>query len=145
MTPRNPDFVADARRTVAVQSFLSTIGAALTRVEPGLAEMTITRTDGLGQQDSFVHGGVLATLADVTSGVAALSLAAKGDRVLTVEFKINFLRPAAGIPVHAVARVVKSGRTLAVMQADVFAGADAAKAHVATAIATYAISAASGG
>ena len=66
------------------------------------------------QQDNFIHAGVLATIADHTAGMASLTLVPEGQIVLTVEFKINILRPAAGDSLKCKARVLKFGKTITV-------------------------------
>jgi uncharacterized protein (TIGR00369 family) len=79
------------------------------------------------QQDGFVHAGVLATLADHTAGYAAYTLVPQDRRILTIEFKINFLKPAVGDRVLCRARVLSPGRTILVAESEVFAidsGAD---------------------
>ena len=65
--------------------------------------------------------GAVAAIADSAAGYAALTLMPATAGVLTAEFKINFLAPAAGERLVAVGRVVKAGRTLTVAQAEVFA------------------------
>ena len=82
---------------------------------------------------------MIATLADTTSGLAAMSLAAENDRVLTVEFKLNFLRPATDGRIVCRARVIRPGRRLSVMAADIFSLGDEGETLVATALATYSI------
>lgn len=64
----------------------------------------------------IVHGGALATLADTIagSGVAA----ATGYGCVTVNYNINFLRPAAGTKITCTARPVKLGKHLCVMRAE---------------------------
>ncbi|MFO7800796.1 MAG: PaaI family thioesterase [Desulfovermiculus sp.] len=68
------------------------------------------------QQDGFIHAGVLATMADHTAGYAAFTVAAEDHQILTVEFKINFLRPAYGHTVLCEASVLKPGKTLMVAE-----------------------------
>ncbi|MBV9078469.1 MAG: PaaI family thioesterase, partial [Methylobacteriaceae bacterium] len=69
------------------------------------------------QQHGFVHAGVLATLADTACGFAALTLMPASAGVLTVEFKINLMAPAAAERLVAHGRVVRAGRTLLVTEA----------------------------
>ena len=78
----------------------------------------------LAQQDGYVHAGVVTTIADSACGYAAYSLMPAGSEVLSVEFKVNLLRPAKGVTFLAHAEVIKAGRTLTVAQADVFGIAD---------------------
>jgi uncharacterized protein (TIGR00369 family) len=75
----------------------------------------------VSQQHGFVHAGAVSAIADSAAGYAALSLMPEGSGVLTAEFKINLLAPAAGDRILARGRVVKSGRTLTLAQAEVFA------------------------
>jgi uncharacterized protein (TIGR00369 family) len=73
------------------------------------------------QQHGFIHAGAVAAIADTAAGYAALSLMAPGVGVLTTEFKINLVAPAAGERVIAKGRVIKAGRTLTLAQAEVVA------------------------
>ena len=66
----------------------------------------------------------MAAIADTAAGYAALSLTPIGTGVLTTEFKINLVAPAAGERIIARGRVVKPGRTLTLAQTDVFAEND---------------------
>ena len=93
----------------------------MTRVEPGVVEISLRYRADLTQQDGFVHAGIVATIADSACGYAAYSLMPPESEVLAVEFKVNLLRPAKGELFVARAEVIKPGRTLTVVRADVFA------------------------
>jgi hypothetical protein len=73
---------------------MRTLGAVLESVEPGTVTITCGFAEGLTQQHGLFHGGVVASLVDVACGYAALSVMPADREVLTVEFKINFLKPA---------------------------------------------------
>ena len=88
------------------------------------------------QQDGFIHAGVLATMADHTAGYAAFTIAPETHQILTVEFKINFLRPAYGQGLVCSASVLKPGRTLIVAESDLFDLRDKDRAQVAKATVT---------
>ena len=118
---RNPEFERVVRASFARQSFMSTIGAVLERVEPGAVDVAVPFAETLCQQNGFLHAGVLASVADSACGYAALTLASPGQDVLAVEFKINLLRPARAARFTARAQVLRAGRTLTVSRADVFA------------------------
>ena len=106
------------RQVLARQPFSVLLGTELERFEPGRAELSIAMKDGLLQQHGFVHGGVLAYLADNALTYAGGSVL--GD-VITSEFKINYLRPAqGGDSLIAVAVVVGSGKTQAVCRCDIY-------------------------
>jgi uncharacterized protein (TIGR00369 family) len=73
----------------------------------------------LGQQDGYFHGGVIGAVADTAGGYAAMSMFPPGSDVLTLEYKINFIRPANGETLIATADVLKAGKTMAVVRVDV--------------------------
>jgi uncharacterized protein (TIGR00369 family) len=100
---------------------MTTLGATLESVSPGMVEILVSPNPAILQQHGFVHGGVVSAIADSEAGYAALSLMPADTGVLTTEFKINFLAPAAGERILARGRVVKAGRTLTLAQAEVFA------------------------
>ena len=120
MTPPNPSFAEEIKASFAKQTIMGLIGAELSRVEPGVVEITLPYRPDLAQQHGYLHAGILTTIADSACGYAAYSVMPPGSEVLSVEFKVNLLRPAKGELFLAVAEVVKSGRTLTVVRADVF-------------------------
>ena len=107
------------RDSLARQSFLRLLGAEATVVEPGHVVIELPFRDDLCQQNGFLHAGVLTSVADSACGYAALTLMPAGSDVLSVEFKVNLLAPGRGDRFRADARVVRSGRTLTVCQAEV--------------------------
>ncbi len=100
---------------------MSTLGASLVNVAPGLVEMAISPAPAISQQHGFVHAGAVSTIADTAAGYAALSLMPPDRGVLTTEFKINLVAPAGGDCILARGKVVKAGRTLMLAQTEVFA------------------------
>lgn len=113
--------LARIRSSFSKQGLMTTLGARLEKVEPGFVEIALTPSPAVSQQHGFVHAGAVAAIADSAAGYAALSVMPAGTGVLTAEFKINLLAPAAGERILARGRVVKAGRTLTLSQADVFA------------------------
>jgi uncharacterized protein (TIGR00369 family) len=120
MKPLNPSFAADVATSFAQQPILRLIGARLSLVEPGVVEITLPYRADLAQQHGYLHAGIVSTIADSACGYAAYSLMPAGSEVLSVEFKVNMLRPAQGLEFVARAEVIKAGRTLTVVRADVF-------------------------
>ena len=88
------------------------------------------------QQDGFIHAGVMATMADHTAGYAAFTLISEEYRVLTIEFKINFLKPASGEMLVCKARILKEGKLVMVAESEVFDSRQRQKRLVAKAVAT---------
>jgi len=106
------------------QPAMALIGASLVVLDAGSVEVSFPFRADLTQQDGFIHAGIIATAADSACGYAALSSMPEGSDVLSVEFKLNLLRPAAGERFVARAQVLKPGKTLTAVRADVFALAD---------------------
>ena len=102
------------------KGYMHTLSASLESVAPGLVEIALTPGSAVSQQHGFVHAGALAAIADSAACYAALSLMPPGAGVLTIEFKINLLAPAAGERILARGRVIKAGRTLTLAQTEVF-------------------------
>jgi len=134
--PVNPDFEQRVRDSYDRQAFMEFLGAALTTVEPGFCVIELPVRDELTQQHGFVHGGVLASLADSVAGYAAFSLMPAEAAPLTVEYKLNILRPGGGQRVRATGEVIKPGRTLTVVRAEVFNIVDEAQTQCVTSIQT---------
>lgn len=120
MEPLNPAFAEEVERSFALQPIMNLIGGRLSLVKPGVVEITLPFRADLGQQDGYLHAGILTTIADSASGYAAYSLMPPDSSVLSVEFKVNLLRPAQGEAFVASAEVIKAGRTLTVVRADAF-------------------------
>lgn len=116
----NPLFAEDIKQSFARHSIMGLIGAELNLVEPGLVEITLPYRKDLTQQHGYLHAGIVTTIADSAAGYAAYSLMPAGSEVLSVEFKVNLLRPAKGEAFLARAEVIKAGKTLTVVRADVF-------------------------
>jgi uncharacterized protein (TIGR00369 family) len=119
--PSDPAYESRVRQSFAKQGFMRTLAASLDSVAPGVVEISLEPGPAVGQQHGFVHAGAVAAIADSAAGYAALSLMRPGVGVLSTEFKINLLAPAKGERIVARGRVVKAGRTLTVVQTEVFA------------------------
>ena len=118
--PRNPAFAEEIKQSFTKQTIMGLIGAELSRVEPGMIEITLPYRADLTQQHGYLHAGIVTTIADSACGYAAYSLMPPNSEVLSVEFKVNLLLPAKGEKFLAAAEVVKAGKTLTVVRADVF-------------------------
>lgn len=119
--PEGADYRERIRSSFARQGLMSTLGATLGNVSPGLVEIAMRPDPAISQQHGFVHAGAVSAIADTAAGYAALSLMPPGRGVLTTEFKINLVAPAIGDRILARGRVIKAGRTLTLAQTEVFA------------------------
>src|SRR3954466_704299 len=127
----NREREARVRASFDRQTFMATLGARLTAVEPGQVTITVPFRADLTQQHGFLHAGAVTSIADSACGYAALSLMPPGVAVLTVELKINLMKPAAGTAFRAMGKVVRAGRTLTVCTAEVFAEHDGRESSIA--------------
>ncbi|SDJ88588.1 PaaI family thioesterase [Aliiruegeria lutimaris] len=109
------------RTSFAAQSLMRTFGAELGEIAPGRVEITAPILPGSRQQHGFAHAGLTFSLGDSAAGYAALSMMPEGAEVMSVEVKINLLAPAKGSRLIAIGKVVKPGRRLVVVSAEVFA------------------------
>ena len=118
MAANNPE-AENVNRIFQRANFIRDLDIRLEKIAAGTCESTLAVQERMRQQHGFVHGGVIATMADHTAGGAARSVA--GDReVLTVEFKINYLRPATGDRLRCKASVLKAGKSVIVAEALVY-------------------------
>lgn len=102
--------------------FTRQLGLRLDSVTEGECRTSLILSEQHLQQDGFVHAGVQASIADHTAGAAAASLIPEGQSVLSAEFKINLLRAAKGNELRCIARVLKAGSTLSVVESEVYCG-----------------------
>jgi len=124
LIPRDPDWEAKVRASFARQTFMDTIGARLASVAPGRCEIALPFRADLCQQHGFLHGGVMTGIAANAGGYAAFTLMPANTSVVGVEYKVNLFASPAGERFVAKGRVVRPGRTLYVVQAELEAEQD---------------------
>lgn len=129
--PRNPNFETVIRESFAKQTVMTAIDATMTVVQPGHIEIRLPYSSNFTQQHGFMHAGVITTIADSAAGYAAFSLVPAGYNVLSIEFKVNFMSPAAGDYFLAVGEVIRPGNTISVCQSNVYAYNGDNKKHIA--------------
>lgn len=115
------EVAARIRASFDRQGLMRLLGADLADIAPGRVQIALARRPEVSQQHGYVHAGATSAIADSAGGYAALTLMPKASEVLTVEFKLNLLAPAAGDRLEAIGTVLKSGRTLSVCRLEVFA------------------------
>ena len=130
------DAESRVRRSFARQAYMETLGAELVHVDEGEVDIALPFSERLVQQDGYLHAGVVAGATDSACGYAALTRMDAGAEVLTVEFKINLLAPAAGERLIARGRVIRSGRSLTVCRGEAVTVSEGREKHVATMTAT---------
>ncbi len=111
------DLMNLGRSVLERQPFSAYLGTELVSFEPGRAVLALMVRAELRQQHGFVHGGVVSYLIDNAITFAGGSVL--GENVATVEYKVNYLRPARGERLVATAVVESSGSRLAVCRCEV--------------------------
>lgn len=101
------------------QSMMKTLGAKLESVEPGCVQITAPILPTSLQQQGAGHAALAFAIGDSAAGYSALTLMPDDQEVLTAEIKINLLAPAVGDFLRATGRVIKAGRRLTVVAAEV--------------------------
>jgi uncharacterized protein (TIGR00369 family) len=134
--PRNPDFKARVTQSFSEQMVMQTINASLLAVDAGRVEIELPYQRELTQQNGFIHAGISSTILDSACGYAAFSLMPVEAQVLTIEFKINLLAPAAGEKFRAIGTVRKPGRSVFVAESELYASSDGSDKLVATMVGT---------
>jgi uncharacterized protein (TIGR00369 family) len=119
--------------------FVQSLGIELVSFETGWCETRVQATPVMEQQHGFVHAGVVMTLADHTCGGAAATTAPAGHDVITVENKVSFLRPASGPALFCRAQVLRSGKSLVFVEAEVTVERSGERVLIAKASSTLAI------
>jgi len=127
----SPAIEARIRASFAAQAMMATLGATLTEVAPGTARIEAPILPGSRQQHGYAHAGLTFSIGESAAGYAALGIMPEGAEVLTTEMKIHLLAPARGTRLIARGRVIKPGRRLVIVQADVHAEEDGRETHVA--------------
>ncbi|KFF25211.1 thioesterase [Chryseobacterium vrystaatense] len=102
------------------QGLMKTLKAELVSVENGEVKISCTFSEALTQQHGFFHAGVATSIVDSACGYAAMTMMPEDTEVLTVEFKVNFMKPAKTDKLIAVGKVLQSGKTLTVCEGYVY-------------------------
>ncbi len=106
------------------------------RIDRGYFQSKVEINEPHRQQDGFTHAGVMATMADHTAGYAAFTIVSEEYQILTVEFKVNFLRPAYGDSLVCRSRVIREGSQIIISESEVFDIRDEGETLVAKALVT---------
>ncbi|MCB1384157.1 MAG: PaaI family thioesterase [Notoacmeibacter sp.] len=113
----DPEAERRLRAVAHTQGFANWLGFDIVAVGNGRAELSLDVRPDLLQHHGFVHGGIIATLADVASAWCAASVA--GD-VVTSSFNMHYVAPAKGQRLIVRASVIKAGRRQASVEAKVW-------------------------
>jgi uncharacterized protein (TIGR00369 family) len=105
-------------------------------VQRGYFQSGLKVGDDHRQQDGFIHAGVMATMADHTAGYSAFTIVSEEFQILTIEFKINFLRPAYGDALVCRSSVLREGSQVIISESEIFDHREGEEVLVAKALVT---------
>lgn len=132
----DPRILEDLRDRVAASPFHAGLGLTVDRARAGEVSLSVDTVPEQQNLQGLVHGGVLATLADMAMGLAVRSAIDAGRRHVTIELGIHYLRPARPGRVQARGEIVRVGTQIAFARAEI---SDAGGRLLATATGTFAV------
>ncbi|WP_264212719.1 PaaI family thioesterase [Leisingera thetidis] len=109
------------RQSFARQTMMQTLGAEIVSVASGEVAITAPILPGSRQQHDVAHAALSFAIGDTAAGYAALTMMPEDREVMTAEMKINLLAPGAGKLLRATGKVIKPGRRLVIVTAEVHA------------------------
>jgi uncharacterized protein (TIGR00369 family) len=123
-----------ARRILSQNPFVNLLGIKLIDLWHGEAVCGLTVEAKHHRAGGFLHGGVTASLIDTVTAFAVATYAEQGENFVTVDLTIHYLRPVYNGEIKSRARVVRAGKRIFTVAADVFNQTDEIAA---TALTTY--------
>ena len=102
------------------RGFIKFCGLKALNIKEGFFESEVLTGENHRTQDNFTHAGLIATMADHTAGYAAFTTVSENFRILTVEFKINFLKPAFGNALRCRSKVISKGKQVIVSESEIY-------------------------
>ena len=108
------------------------LGLELVAAGPGAATFRLETREELTRMEGIMHGGAVVSLADTAAAFAVLTLLGPGQRTVTVDLTVHFLRPVQDGEIRARARVIREGRRLVIISVEVTDGAGDLAATVTT-------------
>lgn len=110
--PANAEYKSRVYSSFEKQQIMKTLGVSIQEVTPGQVTLEMPFHPDFTQQHGFLHAGTVATVLDSACGYSAYTLMPADAGVLSIEFKVNLLRPAQGSHFRAIATVDKPGRNI---------------------------------
>lgn len=112
--------------------------AELLVVEKDFVSIKIPKMDIMTRKAGMFNGAMIASLVDASSGYASVSHYPEDCYVVTVELKVNYLRPAIGDALISKSYVVKGGNKISVIRTEIYTLQEETllENHVATSLVT---------
>ena len=131
VTPEQERHIREAFTKVP---FAHLLGIEIGEIRRGEATIHLEVRDELRQNNGVAHGGVVATLVDTAAAFAILTLLEPGQTTTTVDLTVHYMRPLLKGRATARARVLRAGRRILTISAEVL---DDQETPVATALTSF--------
>ncbi|MGZ8567485.1 MAG: PaaI family thioesterase [Actinomycetota bacterium] len=115
----DPAILAALRERVEASPFHAAFGVQVEAATEGAVRLSWEAGPEDLNLQGLVHGGLLATLADMAMGLAVRTALEPGRRHVTIELSVRYLLPTAPGRVTAEGRVARVGTQIAFADADV--------------------------
>jgi len=117
------ELVRTILRAGEINPFWRLLGIRIDEIRKGYCKGHVEINDQHKQLAGLVHGGVHASLADSLAWIAVVThYAPKAVNAVTVELKINYLRPVSEGTLWSTAEVIYGGRSVAVIDSNIYNG-----------------------
>ena len=123
-----------ARKGFEKSNFDQLVGIEFVDIGEGWATLKLKMQDKLKQPQGILHGGATATLIDTAMAFAVISKLAEDEKAATVNLTVHYLRSVIKGEIVCTARIVKAGKRLLTVSAEVV---NDEEKMTATAISTY--------
>lgn len=135
MTPEKRKLITDSFDRSETLKFYK---AELLEVDTDFVSIKIPKMEMMTRKAGMFNGAMIASLVDVSSGYAAVSHYAEDCYVVTVELKVNYLRPAMGDALVSKSYVIKGGTKISVIRTEIYIRNENSdfESHVATSLVT---------
>lgn len=113
------DVESEVQKAMSVDSRLfALLGFKVEKLRKGRAELSFPFSKAVARRGGMVHGGVVMYSLDNACGIAVMTVNPGADQ-LTMELKVNFIRPLKEGPFRAIGKVVRAGGNVAVVEGEV--------------------------
>jgi acyl-CoA thioesterase len=123
-----------AREALTRAPFPQLLGLELVDLKFGEAVLKLKMRDDLRQPYGLLHGGATASLIDTATAFAVITCQTETEQSTTVDLSVHYLRPHTDGEIVCTARIVRAGRRITTVSADVV---NEEGKLIATALSTY--------
>jgi len=129
--PEHKELAQEVFKTIP---YVNLLGMELVNLQPPEATVKLEMRDELRQPHGLLHGGATASLIDTATAFALITVLGEEKKFATVDLNVHYLRPHINGVITCTAKVIKPGKRLSTISADVI---NEDGKLIATALSTY--------